>query len=525
MKNRLLFLISFVYILIAIFFLISKEVKAENSKLKDKKIISECEICYSVKPFFKEFNENISELDIIYSRNINSEYSIVIVHGTVSSGKVNYKLDIKELLRQEAFGIFVVNNFTQKHYMTIDIFPSKRFFDYKVDIEAIDEHYLIILCQGREYGDQYEKVKYFYDLKQRKIMGKFSYQKFRISSIIEFDKNLYFFGNDGNKTIIIKLKSIKGNNLDYEIIDQIKGESIPKIDTVELRDNKLILRNERNELTLSKGDWIISQNPDSDYYKYNPRKGDKIGIPFISFWVPLFRVKENFVRISLNDNLSQKFLIWNSRISAHSFLSPGSYLDEDSHSGIYELFDNEYKFYKFPNPNYELFKKYRPERVLDGYTKDSTTLEVDIGPFQLVNKKLWFGTNFYDGEGTTGLGGIGYFDFETRKYNINYLKEIADWSTSSIYVDNEHIWVGLVSYPEGATYSAGLAKYNIKGGKIIKYAVPEITNVIYRFGDKLYLGTSDGIYILSHEKLQLIGFSLDIDSKYSLYFKEISNIP
>jgi hypothetical protein len=261
-------------------------------------------------------------------------------------------------------------------------------------------------------------------------------------------------------------------------------------------------------------------------FKYNPGWGDKMDLTFLSFWAPFFKVEENLLLIPDKENIYQRFLVWNNRVSAHSFKRDAKGFREIDPSGIYELDKSWYKnFYRFPNPEYKVFKELRPKRVLDGYTKDFTVIEVDIGPFQLVNKNLWFGTSFYDGEGTTGLGGIGYFDFETRKYNINYLKEVADWSTSSIYVDNEHIWVGLVSYPEGATYSAGLAKYNIKEGKIIKYAVPEIINVIYRFGDKLYLGTSDGIYILSDEKLLLIGVSLDVNSKYSLYFKEISNIP
>lgn len=525
-KTSILIVLTLTFcILVGTFIHTVKSVKAESSD-GFKKGNSSCKNCFDVEPFFKVFNKDIREFRTLDRRKINSDYSIAVVWGIVPSSAVNYELDIQELLRQEAFGIFIVDNSTQKHYMTIDIFPSKRFFDYRVDIEEVTDHYLIISRQGREYGDQYERTKYFYDLKKKEVLNKLNYQKMYIFSIIEFDKSIYFFGNDGNKTVITKLKSFNGNNLNYEIVEKINGEAISKIDKVEKQEGNLILRNESNDYIFTKGEWVISKNLEPEIFKYNPGWGDKIGLPFLGFWVPIFKIKENLLLIPNEENIYQKFLVWNSKISVHSFKRGVKGFLEKDPPGIYELDKDRYKnFYKFPNPEYKLFKRLRPKRVRDGYTEDSTVIEVDIGPFQLVNKKLWFGTSFYDGEGTTGIGGIGYFDFETRKYRINYLKEIADWSTSSIYVDNEHIWLGLVGYPEGAAYSGGLAKYNIKSGKTIKYAVPEIINTIYKFDEKLYLGTSDGVYILSDRNLHHIGFSLDINSNYSLLLERVNNIP
>ncbi len=232
------------------------------------------------------------------------------------------------------------------------------------------------------------------------------------------------------------------------------------------------------------------------------------------FWAPLFKVNENLLLVNNEPILNRRFLVWNSKISANSYGGEKS-------SGIYEITNDEYKFYPFPNPDYELFKKYRPRRVSDGYTKDHTRIKVEIGPFKTVNKKLWFGTSFYDGEGRTGVGGIGYFDLETKKYHVTYYKKIADWSSSTIYVDKQHIWLGLVRHPEGADYPGALLSYNRQDGTIRKHAIPKIINVIYKFGNNLYLGTVEGIYILSKGKIKYIGFSFDVEHKYSLYLKNL----
>lgn len=481
---------------------------------KDTQITTQGRNYYSVVPFFKDFYNNLSEFHTLDKRKVNPNYSVILVRGTVPSSKVNRKLDVEQGFKQESFGIFIIDNLSNNHYMTVDIFATRRFFDYSVTMEEVGEHYLIISRKGATYGDQYDKVKYFYKLEEKKVLNKISYQGMNIYSMIEFEKSLYFLGTDNNKTTIItRLKSPQNNhNLNsYEIIDEINGEKISLIRSVRIEGNKLILTSESNEYIFAKGNWKITKNPEPDLFKYNPGSGKILGLPFLRFWAPLFKVNENLLLINNEPILNRRFLIWNSKISANSYGGEKS-------SGIYEMTDDEYKFFRFPNPDYELFKKYRPRRVSNGYTKDHTTIEVEIGPFRLVDEQLWFGTRFYDGEGHTGVGGIGYFDVETTKYHVTYYKEIADWSSSAIYVNKQHIWLGLVGHPEGRPYPGGLVRYNRKDGTIGKYAIPKIINVIYKFGNDLYLGTSEGIYILSNEKIKYIGFSFDINHKYSLYF-------
>jgi len=483
-------------------------------ELKGTQITAQSKNYYGVVPFFKEFNNNLSEFHMLDKRKINLNYSVILVRGTVPLNKLNYELDIEQLLRQETFGIFIVDNLSNNHYITIDIFASKRFFDYSVTIEKVSEHYLIISREGATYGDQYDKVKYFYNLEEKKVLNKISYQGMNIYSIIEFKKSLYFLGTDDNKTTIItRLKSPQNNhNPDgYEIIDKINGEKIPFIYSVKKEETKLILTSDSNEYVFAKGNWNIAKNPEPDLFKYNPGSGKILNLPFLHFWVPLFRVNQNLLYEPISN---RRFLVWNSKISTNSYGGEKS-------SGIYEITNDGYQFYMLPNPEYELFKKYRPKRVSNGYAEDHTTIEIEIGPFQLFDKKIWFGTSFYDGEGKTGVGGIGYFDVDTKNYHVTYYKEMADWSSSSIYVDKQYIWLGLVYHPEGRDYPSGLVRYNRKEETIRKYAIPQIINVIYKFGNSLYLGTSEGIYTLSNEKIKYIGFDFDGDHKYSFYFKNL----
>src|SRR5205085_8919421 len=62
-----------------------------------------------------------------------------------------------------------------------------------------------------------------------------------------------------------------------------------------------------------------------------------------------------------------------------------------------------------PQSTYDQFVKARPAKSADSYPPESVTVEENIGPSQVVGSRLWFGKNFYDGEGDVGVGGIGYF--------------------------------------------------------------------------------------------------------------------
>lgn len=277
-----------------------------------------------------------------------------------------------------------------------------------------------------------------------------------------------------------------------------------------VEDDKLILTGDSTQYVFAQGKWTVVANPEASLFQHNIGSGAPVGVPFITFWVPLYMVQEQVVPLPAAGTPSRRFLVWNDRIGANSPSAPSR------SPGIYEIVGDTHKFFELPQPPYNLFARYRPKRVEDGYTEDVAQLRTDIGPFQLEGKRIWFGLRFYDGEGHTGVGGIGYFDAETRNYHLTYLKELADWSASAIYVERDTIWLGLASYGEGAGIAGGLARYDRRSRKVVRYSIPAHVNVIRRFGNGLYLGTSEGISIILDSKVDQLRFEVDLDGKYHI---------
>jgi hypothetical protein len=79
-----------------------------------------------------------------------------------------------------------------------------------------------------------------------------------------------------------------------------------------------------------------------------------------------------------------------------------------------------------PRTTYDQFAAARPQRVKDGYRREGTEIDESIGPWQRQDGRIWFGKAFYDGEGSTGVGGFGYFDEKEKKLQLFNPPEIAD---------------------------------------------------------------------------------------------------
>lgn len=295
-----------------------------------------------------------------------------------------------------------------------------------------------------------------------------------------------------------------------KVMHKIAGQPIQMIRRISVEAENLVLIGDDTRYVLTHGRWAIADNPDVALFKYNSGSGDPVGVPFIKFWVPLYMVQEHIVSLPADGRPLRRFLVWNSRISSNSTSAPFQ------SSGIYELAGNGYKFYQLPQPTYDLFKRYRPRRVEDGYTEDIAKLNTEIGPFQLEDRRIWFGLRFYDGEGHTGVGGVGYFDPQKGTYQISYLKEIADWSASAILVEPNSVWMGLARYGEGTLIPGGIVSYDRTSKKIVRHEIPRLINVIRRVGDRLYVGTVSGISVMAAGTWEHLQFERDLGGNYLL---------
>ena len=161
------------------------------------------------------------------------------------------------------------------------------------------------------------------------------------------------------------------------------------------------------------------------------------------------------------------------------------------------------EFYPAPVPTMALDRKLRPNE------QAPAEIENNIGPVEVNGSTLWFANSFYDGEGTSGVGAIGAFDLRTHKFEMRYLPEIAPWSGSAIRLDGDHLWIGLMRQPEGAAYSGGLLRYNPRTGSVKTYGIPDYIYTIDRFGDGVYCGTSNGLYLVRGEEVVHMSFEPD----------------
>lgn len=181
--------------------------------------------------------------------------------------------------------------------------------------------------------------------------------------------------------------------------------------------------------------------------------------------------------------------------------------------------------HSMPQSTYAEFARARPDRVKDGYTEDGTAIEESPGPYQIVGSRIWFGKRFYDGEGSTGVGGLGYFDTATSRYTLLPVPQMADWSTSAILVDGIDVWAALVGYPEGEAYGGGVIHYDLRRRTTQKFPADDVISRILRFRDRLYLTSKNGAYQIRDAGLIRYRVEPNIDNRFILVTDTISPAP
>ncbi len=138
-----------------------------------------------------------------------------------------------------------------------------------------------------------------------------------------------------------------------------------------------------------------------------------------------------------------------------------------------------------PRTTYDQFAAARPRRVQDGYTREQTTeIQDSVGPWQDEGGRTWFGKTFYDGEGSNGVGGFGYLDWNDGKLHVFTVPEIADWSVSAIAVAPDAVWMALVANGEWGPSSGGLLRYDRQTVAVRRFEFPDVAVQLIRAGGK-----------------------------------------
>jgi hypothetical protein len=163
----------------------------------------------------------------------------------------------------------------------------------------------------------------------------------------------------------------------------------------------------------------------------------------------------------------------------------------------------------------------RPQRVRDGYVRNGTQIQEEVVASFSSGNRIWFGKSFPAGEGFTGVGAIGYFDRTTKKYAFLPIPQIVNFSVSSLLVEGDQLWAGLVVNPEGNHHSGGLLLHDLRAGATRTYPVTDVISKIARGPDGLYVLTTNGLYVLKGEQLMRHRVEPDVNGKPAIYSEQI----
>ena len=169
--------------------------------------------------------------------------------------------------------------------------------------------------------------------------------------------------------------------------------------------------------------------------------------------------------------------------------------------------------YPLETSNWEAFRRARPERVAQGYRPGSTFVD-EIGPYQVVDGRLWFGKTFYDGEGHTGIGGLGWFDPAERAYTLVHPPEIADFSVSALLVEPDAVWMGLKMRGEWGDDGGGLARWDRTSRAVRRWPEAGFVVAVARDGERMLLGLGDGAAILENGQVRRYYFDPTLDGEW-----------
>jgi hypothetical protein len=166
-----------------------------------------------------------------------------------------------------------------------------------------------------------------------------------------------------------------------------------------------------------------------------------------------------------------------------------------------------------PNSSYQDFAKARPRRVRDGYREGDTKIDESPAAWQKADGGVWFGKTFYDGEGLSGVGDIGFLS-DAGQYTWLRLPEMADWSAEALLVEPSTIWAARVRHPEGELDSGGLLEYDRRARISRVHECPDVIHSIVHLGAAIFLGTTHGLDVLRDGALTGYRMEPDVNGRF-----------
>ncbi len=146
------------------------------------------------------------------------------------------------------------------------------------------------------------------------------------------------------------------------------------------------------------------------------------------------------------------------------------------------------------------FARVLQRRAARGHDDTRSTIQESVGAWQADSGGYWFGKAFYHGEGSTGVGDIGFLDSSGR-YSFLRLREVEDASVGALLVEPAALWAALLGSPEGSEYSLGLLRYDRASKRAHVTALPSVVKRILRVDGALFMRASEGMFVMRGETI------------------------
>ena len=373
--------------------------------------------------------------NIVYRNAVSSDLDLVIAIASKAEGAAGSdSIDNLWWDENRKLGLFLQEKARpdRVYLLALDAGPE----DCGARIERATATDTVISCTG-EKGYQGMNQKFVYDIRAKALVSHFAYQPFAMMRVLNDSGRTVFVGIDGARLVAVEFRP--GESPEFGILAE--REAAPWLARVRT----------------SRGTEGMEQRQ------------------------VLYLVPENPAPIRFG--------------GADAFTFTRGYMDIHGKEYPSSIVDSHGKKYPLPQSTYNDFAKARPERA-DGYVREGTTIEENIGQVQVEGNKLWFGKVFYDGEGNSGVGGFGYFDVTDRQYHLFALPEVADSSISPILVQPDAIWMSAYWSCEYGCPPGRVLRYDRKSQAIRKYELPDNVYGFIESGDRLLAYTNFGIAVI-----------------------------
>jgi hypothetical protein len=420
----------------------------------------------AVIPLFHEANPRMLHFQTFFKQPIDDQYTLLVVRGGAPGSVFPVPLEHPWWDPGTLVGIFVMATADPEKTWKLALLPDQD-CDCVVRVKRADRQSIVLARHRMDYGFRLQYLKVFFDIDSKRVIKTIRFIPASASEIKPVNDHLHI---------------------------STGGEWIRQIE-LRVAPDGLALENSPKGQRIS--------------FKYSDWRPDLKGTHEDSAPMP---------KLPYETSTQADF-----PIDSPGRVYPMSWLEDfpSAATGITERTGDGSKEYPLPQSTWEEFSRLRPEMVRMNSGRFS--MGEGIGPHQVVGDKVWFGKVFYDGEGISGVGGMGYFDLALKKYVLFSPQPVADFSTSALLVEEGVVWAGLAGFPEGEVYGYGLLRYDVQTGRADLFRINELVLAIVRWQNQLLAGTSEGLLVAQDGQLKRYAFEPGIDGQFEVFSQRLDS--